>query len=63
MSEVKGTLLTIILALSVFGMVFAIVTGAVKDKADEVAEKVADAGTMPGDSSKTKSNKLVSYHF
>lgn len=40
MSEVKGTLLTIILALSVFTMVFAIVNGVVKDKADAIEEKI-----------------------
>ena len=66
MSEVKGTLLTIILALSVFGMVFAIVTGAIKDKADEVTQQVKDAGKMPGsedDKSGTTPEKLVTYHF
>lgn len=63
MSELKGTLLSIILAISVFGMVFAIVTGAVKDKADEIAEKVEDAGKMPEDDTTPKTGKLVSYHF
>lgn len=42
MSEVKGTLLTIILALSVFAMVFGIVNGAVKEKADAIEEQLRD---------------------
>lgn len=44
MSEVKGSLLTIVLALAVFGMVFAIVKGAIKDKAEEISLKIDEAG-------------------
>lgn len=46
MSEVKGTLLTIILALTVFGVVFGLVTVAINKKADEVATKIDEAGKV-----------------
>ena len=53
MSEVKGTLLTIILALTVFGVVFGLVTVAINKKADEVATKIDEAGNVEkGDSDK-----------
>ena len=46
MSEVKGTLLTIILVLTVFGAVFAIITESITVKAKEVGGKIEDAGEV-----------------
>ena len=42
MSEVKGTLLTIILAISVFAIVFAVITVAINRNSNSVAERMHD---------------------
>ena len=44
MSEVKGTLLTVILALSVFGVVFGMIVSAIEFKAGDVSKKIEEAG-------------------
>lgn len=71
MSEVKGTLLTIILALTVFGVVFGLVTVAINKKADEVATKIDEAGKIEdkkdgeGDAQQKTGNKAlgITYSF
>lgn len=45
MSELKGTLLTMILALAVFGIVYGIVSTTIKNKATDISNTIADAGT------------------
>ena len=43
MSEVKGTLLAIVLAVAVFGVVFGIISVAMKQSADTVADRMSEA--------------------
>ena len=45
MSEVKGSLLTIILALLVFTAVSGIVVGSIKSKATEVSQTISEIQT------------------
>lgn len=48
MSEVKGTLLGIVLAISVFAIVFGIITLAVKQSSNTVSERITEsAGVEP----------------
>ena len=49
MSEVKGTLLGIVLAISVFSIVFGIITLAVKDSADTVSSRMSDTASQEQD--------------
>ena len=44
MSEVKGTLLGIILALSIFSIVFTLITFAVNNAAISVSERIEEVG-------------------
>ena len=61
MSEVKGTLLTVILALSVFGIVFGMIVSAIEFKAGDVARKIEQAGqpTAQGASAVAGANALT----
>ena len=43
MSEVKGTLLAIVLAIAVFGLVFGVITVAMKQSADSIAQRMGEA--------------------
>ena len=45
MSEIKGSLLTIIMVLVVFGTVFGLVVHAIQSKADEVSQKIEKTET------------------
>ena len=49
MSEVKGTLLAIVLAVSVFGVVFGIINLAMKNSAESVAQRVKDTAELEPD--------------
>ena len=49
MSEVKGTLLGIVLAISVFSIVFGIITLAVKQSANTVKERITDSAEVQPD--------------
>ena len=44
MSEVKGTLLGIVLALSIFSIVFTLITFAVNNAAISVSERIEETG-------------------
>ena len=46
MSEVKGTLLAIVLAVAVFGVVFGIITAAMRQSAESVANRMSEASTQ-----------------
>lgn len=61
MSEVKGTLLTIILALAAFTAVFGVVTFAIEQKAKDVANKIDNAGESSA-AAPAAANSLV-YHY
>lgn len=58
MSEVKGTLLTIILALSVFGIVFGVIVGAIQEKTNDVVDQISEAGETTKSAPK-KTNTLT----
>ena len=57
MSEVKGALLGIVLAVSVFAVVFGIITAAMKSSAEEVAER------MDGAAKEQPATTTVVYHL
>ena len=43
MSEVKGTLLAIVLAVAVFGVVFGLISAAMHDSASTVADRMTES--------------------
>ena len=49
MSEVKGTLLAIVLAVAVFGIVFGIISLAMKQSAESVANRMSEAAQLEPD--------------
>lgn len=49
MSEVKGTLLAIVLAVAVFGVVFGIINVAMKQSAESVASRMSEAAEREPD--------------
>ena len=49
MSEVKGTLLAIVLAVAVFGVVFGIISVAMKESAESVADRMSQASQLEPD--------------
>ena len=49
MSEVKGTLLAIVLAVAVFGIVFGIISLAMKQSAESVASRMSEAAQLEPD--------------
>ena len=49
MSEVKGTLLAIVLAVSVFGVVFGIINLAIKQSAETVSQRMKDSAELEPD--------------
>ena len=49
MSEVKGTLLAIVLAVAVFGVVFGIISLAMKQSAESVDNRMSDAAEIEPD--------------
>ncbi len=49
MSEVKGTLLAIVLAVAVFGVVFGIISVAMKESAESVADRMSQASELEPD--------------
>lgn len=55
MSEVKGTLLAIVLAVAVFGVVFGIISVAMKQSAESVAGRMSEAAEMEPDFSNSGS--------
>lgn len=66
MSEVKGTLLTIILVLAVFATVFTAITVAVQNKAKDVSTKIENAGvyaTEDEPEAGANTSSRLSYHF
>ena len=63
MSEVKGTLLTIILVLAVFATVFTAVTVAMKNKATDVANKIESAGQPVATSENTTGANALVFHY
>lgn len=70
MSEVKGTLLTIILVLAVFATVYAAISVAINRKAVDVAQKIENAGNpsaqaaepAAGAAAAAEANALI-YHY
>jgi len=67
MSEVKGTLLTIVLVLAVFATVFTVITLAFTRKADDIASKIENAGNEDDSgnvapAAPAASNALI-YHY
>ena len=67
MSEVKGTLLTIILVLAVFATVFTVVSVAIEKKANDVSGKIEHAGEFAAQAEApaagaASANALV-YHY
>lgn len=67
MSEVKGTLLTIILVLAVFASIFTIVTLAIERKANDVSTKIEHAGEPTAQAAQpaagaAAANSLI-YHY
>lgn len=63
MSEVKGTLLTIILALAVFGTVFGLITGAIERKANNISSKIDEAGVTGAAAAAPAATSVVGYHY
>ena len=62
MSEVKGTLLGIILAISVFSIVFGIITVAVKESANTVSDRMTEiAETESSDTSGSNASYSLTY--
>ena len=61
MGEIKGSLLGIVLAVSIFGIVFGIVTLSVKQNSDTIAQRMKDSAevepTFPDDA------KMYSLHY
>lgn len=51
MSEVKGTLLAIVLAVSVFSILFTVITYSMKTSADTVAERMEQQADLRPDNS------------
>lgn len=49
MAEVKGTLLAIVLAVAVFGVVFGIISVAMKESAESVADRMSQASELEPD--------------
>ena len=49
MSEVKGTLLAIVLAVSVFGVVYGIINLAMKNSADSISQRIKDTAEIEPD--------------
>ena len=49
MSEVKGSLLAIVLAVSVFGVVFGIINLAMKNSADSISQRIKDTAEIEPD--------------
>ena len=49
MSEVKGTLLGIVLAVSVFAIVFGIITAAIRQASNTVASRINEGATTEAD--------------
>lgn len=62
MSEVKGTLLGIVLAISMFSIVFAIVQVAMNKSANDVSQRISDASNLEPE---IEANELytVSFHL
>ena len=56
MSEIKGALLGIVLAVAAFGVIFSIITGAMSDSAQEVADRMDEA-------SKKTTSATVAYYL
>lgn len=46
MGEIKGSLLGIVLAVAVFGIVFSIITLAIKKSSDTVSIRISDASEL-----------------
>lgn len=46
MSEVKGTLLTIVLAISMFSIVYALIQVAMNESSKQVAQRMTDASGL-----------------
>ncbi len=63
MSEVKGTLLTIILAVSVFSIVFGIITVAMYRNANTVKNRMDDSVTVELDPSVLDGNANFIYTY
>lgn len=55
MSEIKGALLGIVLAVAAFGVIFTIITQAMSDSATEIADRMDEA------SKKTTSTSIAYY--
>ena len=63
MSEVKGTLITIILALAVYTAVFGVVTFAIEQKAKDVANKIDNAGESTAAAAAPAAANSLVYHY
>lgn len=64
MSEVKGTLLAIILAISIFAVVYAVLTVTIRSNSESVAERMNESVTSaPDPSLLTKPETSFAYHF
>lgn len=64
MSEIKGTLLSIILAITVFGIVFGAITIAIKENTKKVSDRFTEAVEFESDDdelAKTGSMYLLHY--
>ena len=61
MSEVKGTLLAIVLAVAVFGVVFGIITVAMKNSAETVSGRMSEASSQQYQAQSTGTGNVVVY--
>ena len=61
MSEVKGTLLAIVLAVAVFGVVFGIITVAMKNSAETVSGRMSEASSQQYQAQGTGTGTVVVY--
>jgi len=60
MSEVKGTLLAIVLAITVFSIVFAVISLAIRESSDSIAQRIRDSANKESNLDNTSS---VAYTF
>lgn len=49
MSEIKGTLLAVVLAVSVFAVVFGVINLAMKNSADTISQRIKDTSELEPD--------------
>ena len=64
MSEIKGTLLSIILTITVFGIVFGAITIAIKENTKKVSDRFTEAVEIESDDDElAKKSAIYELHY